>query len=111
MSSYNLCFIDIMGHRQNPHSNQDTQTSIASYHAVLKRWMKIDNHQLRGHRINFLVWRLTTSVFIHYMYNHGRKLNGFVFNKRIEKIVVNDNSKTKTIPLEHIRRHETVLDE
>ena len=59
----------------------------------------------------FLVWRLTTSVFIHYMYNHGRKLNGFVFNKRIEKIVVNDNSKTKTIPLEHIRRHETVLGE
>ena len=50
MSSYNLYFVDmyLMGHCRNPHSNQDTQASIESYHATLKRWMKIDNHQLRG---------------------------------------------------------------
>ena len=53
-----------VGHRQNPHSNQDTQTSIESYHATLKRWRNIDNHLLRGQRMDFLVWRLTTLVFI-----------------------------------------------
>ena len=44
------------------------------------------------------------------MYNHGRKLNGFVLNKRIEKIVDSSITKIKTIPLEHIRRYETILD-
>jgi hypothetical protein len=57
MCSYNLYFVDmyLVGHRRNPHSNQDTQASIESYHAALKRWMKIDNHQLRGRRMDFLV--------------------------------------------------------
>jgi hypothetical protein len=56
MSSYNLYFVDmyLVGHRQNPHSNQDTQISIESYHAALKRWMKINNHQLQGCRMDFL---------------------------------------------------------
>ena len=99
----------LVGHRRNPHSNQDTQASIESYHAALKRWMKIDNHQLRGRRLDFLVWRLTFPVVTHYMYNHGKKLNGFVLNKQVEKIVANDIIKTKTIPLEHIRRHEAPM--
>ena len=88
-----------MGHRRNPHSNQDRQASIESYYAVLKRWMKINNHELRGRRMDFLMWRLTTHVVTHYMYNHGRKLNGFVLNKRVEKIVASRITKTKTIPL------------
>ena len=47
MSSYNLYFINmyIVDYCWNPHSNQDTQASIESYHAVLKHWMQIDNHQ------------------------------------------------------------------
>ena len=57
MCSYNSYFIDMyfVGHRRNPHLNQDTQASIQSYYATLKRWMKIDNHQLRGRRMDFLV--------------------------------------------------------
>lgn len=77
----------LVGHRRNPHSNQDTQASIESYHAALKQWMKIDNHQLQCRRLGFLVWRLTTHVVTHYMYNHGKKLNGVVLNKRVKKIV------------------------
>ena len=59
--------------------------------------------------MNFLVWRLTTSVVTHFMYNHGRKLNGFVLNKRVVKIVASDITKAKTIPFQNIRRHETIL--
>ena len=99
----------LVGHRRNPHSNQDTQASIESYHAALKQWMKIDNHQLQCRRLGFLVWRLTTHVVTHYMYNHGKKLNGVVLNKRVKKIVANAITKTKTIPLDHIRRHETTM--
>ena len=99
----------LVGHRRNSHSNQDTQTNIKSYHAALKRWMKVDNHQLRDRILDFLVWHFTTLVVIHYMYNHGKKFNDFILNKRMENIVANDIIKAKTIPLEHIRRHETPM--
>ena len=83
-----------VGHRRNLHSNQDTQAS-ESYHATLKRWMKIYSHQLRGRRLNFLVWRLTSLVVSHYMYNYRRKLNNFILNKRVEKNVANNIIKVK----------------
>ena len=71
--------------------------------------MKIDNHQLRGRRLDFLVWRLITHVVTYYRYNHGRKLNDFVLNKRVDKIVAYDIIQAKTIPLEHIRYHEAPM--
>ena len=94
----------LVSHRQNLHSNQNTQASIESYHAALKRWMKIDDHLRRGQIMNFLMRHITTSVIIHNMYNHRRKLNGFVLNKRVEKILANDITKTNNILLKHIRR-------
>ena len=96
----------LVGHRRNSRSNQDTQASIESYHVALKRWMKIDNHQLRGQRMDFSVWRLTTPVIIHYMYNHRRKLNVFVFSKWVEKIVTIDIIKIQNNMLEHIRHQK-----
>ena len=112
MTFYDLYCIEmyLMGCRQNLHSNQDNQTNIESYHATLKQWIKIDNHQLHGRRLDFLVWRLTIPVVTHYIYNHGKKLNGFVLNKRVEKIVANDIIKMKTIPLKHIRHHEAFIE-
>ena len=55
MIFYYLYYIEmyLVGHRRNPHSNQDNQTSIKSYRPTLKRQMKIDNHQLRGRIMNF----------------------------------------------------------
>ena len=97
----------LIGHRRNPHSNQDTQASIESYHGALKRWMKIDNHQLRRRRMDFLVWRLTTPVVTHYIYNQERKLHGFVRNKFVKKSVAAGITKAKAIPLEHIHRHRS----
>ena len=44
------------------------------------------------------------------MYNDGRKLNGFVLNKRVENIVAIGITKAMTILLEHIRRHETPIE-
>lgn len=43
------------------------------------------------------------------MYNHGRKLNGFVFNERVEDIMANEITKN-SIMLEYIRRHEVRLE-
>ena len=98
----------LIGHRRNLHSNQDTQASIESYHAALKRWMKIDNHQLRGRRMDSLVWRLTNPVQTHYQYNDGRKVNGFVLNKHFERIVANGIAKANAIPIQHVQRHPSI---
>ena len=52
------------------------------------------------------MWRLTTHVVTHYMYNHGEKLNGFNLNKLLEKIMANGITKVKNIRLKHIRCQE-----
>jgi hypothetical protein len=58
----------MVGVRRVPHSNQDTQVSIESYHGVLKCWLALDTKGLRGRRIDLLVWRLTTTIAHHYMH-------------------------------------------
>jgi len=48
-----LWMVDV---QQMPHSNQDTQANIESYHGVLKCWFALDIKGLRGHMIDYLVW-------------------------------------------------------
>jgi len=36
----------MVGLRQMPHSNQDTQTSIESYHGALNRWFSLETEGL-----------------------------------------------------------------
>jgi hypothetical protein len=67
--------------------------------------MKVDNHQFKGRRIVFLVWRLTTLIFIHYMNVEDRKLNGFVKNNFVEKIVAFGILKVKFTLFHHIHHH------
>ena len=64
--------------------------------------MKIDNDQLRGRKINFLVSSLITFVITITKKN-------FIFNKRTEKIIINDNSKANTNLLKYIRNHAILL--
>jgi len=58
----------MVGIQKVPHSNQDTQASIESYHGVLKRWFVLDRKSFKGHKIDWLVWRLTTTIARHYMH-------------------------------------------
>jgi hypothetical protein len=39
------------GVRKMPHSNQDTQMSIESYHGVFKHWFALDTKALKGVRL------------------------------------------------------------
>jgi hypothetical protein len=56
------------GCSKSAHSNQDTYVNIESYHGALKRWFVFDTKGLREHRIDWLVWRLTTTIACHYMH-------------------------------------------
>jgi hypothetical protein len=42
----------MVGVRKVPHSNQDTEANIESYHGVLKHWFALDTKKLKGHRID-----------------------------------------------------------
>jgi hypothetical protein len=77
----------MVGVRIVPHSNQDTQASIESYHGALKRWLVLDTKGLRGCRIDWLVWRLTTTIARHYMQTLEMKKKGFIKNKVMEAII------------------------
>jgi hypothetical protein len=46
----------MVGVQRVPHSNQNTQVNIESYHGALKHWFALDTKDLRGHRIDWLVW-------------------------------------------------------
>jgi surface antigen len=67
----------MVGVRRVPHSNQDTQASIESYHGALKRWLVLDTKGLRGRRLDWLVWRLTTTIARHYMHTLEMEKKGF----------------------------------
>ncbi len=92
----------IVGVRKVPHFNEDTQTSIESYHGALKRWLALDTKGLRGRRIDWLVWRLTTTFARHYMHTLEMKKKGFTKNKVMEAIVTRSVEKAAFIPLTHV---------
>jgi hypothetical protein len=67
----------MVGVRRVPLSNQDTQTNIESYHGALKHWLALDTKGLRAHRIDWLVWRLTTTIACHLHAHIGNEEKGF----------------------------------
>jgi hypothetical protein len=71
-----------------PHSNQDTQASIKSYHGALKCWFFFKIKGLRGCDIDLLVWKLTRTMARHYMHQAKMKRQGFIKNKVMAQLVV-----------------------
>ncbi len=92
----------MVGVRQVPHSNQDTHANIKSYHGALKCWFAFDTKGFRGHRIDWLVWRLITTIAHHYIHTLEMKKKGFITNKVVEAIVTQSVENATLIPLIHV---------
>ncbi len=88
----------MVGLQRVPHSNQDTQTSIEFYHGALKCWFSLETKGFRGQQIDWLLWRLTTTVARHYMHTVEMKKRGFIRNKVTECIVKTSVDKATLIP-------------
>jgi len=99
-------FIELwmVGVRKVPHYNQDTQVNIESYHGALKCWFALDTKALRGRRIAWLVWQLTTTIACHYVHTLEMEKKGFIKNKVMEAIITRSVEKTAFIPLTHVYR-------
>jgi hypothetical protein len=86
-----------------PHSNQDTQVSIESYHGALKHWFSLKTKGLKRHQIDWLVWKLTTITTWHYLHTSQMKKRGFIKNKVVKHIVkTNVEKATILIPFMHV---------
>jgi hypothetical protein len=90
------------------HSNQNTQAIIESYHGVLKHWFALDTKNLRGRRIDWLVWRLITTIACHCMHTLEMKKKGFIKNKVMEAIITWNVENAAIIPLTHV--YQTTLE-
>jgi hypothetical protein len=87
----------MVGLRQVPHSNQDTQALIESYHGALKHWFSLETKGFRGQQIDWLVWRFTTTIARHYMHTAKMKKRKFIRNKVVERIVKTSVEKATLI--------------
>jgi hypothetical protein len=87
----------MVGFQQVPHSNQDTQTSIQSYHGALKCWFFLEIEGLRSRWIDWLMWRLTKTITKHYMHITKMKKRMFIRNKVVERIVKTSVEKATLI--------------
>ncbi len=88
----------MIGFQHMPHSNQDTQMNIEFYHGTLKCWFSLETKGFRGCQIDWLVWRLTTTIAWHYMHTSEMKKRGFIKNKVVECIVKTSVNKATLIP-------------
>jgi hypothetical protein len=61
-----------------PHSNQNTQASIESYHGTLRCWVSFEIKGFKGCQINCLVWKLITIIAWHYMHTSEMKKTWFI---------------------------------
>jgi len=88
----------MVGFRRVPRLNQDTQASIEFYHGALKRWFSLETKGLRGCHIDWLVWRLTTTMAQHYMHQAKMMRQGFITNKVMAQLVIVSVDKVNHIP-------------
>jgi hypothetical protein len=72
----------LTGMRNIPHADQDTTTTIESYHGNIKAVLRQFRGKLVGRRVDWLIHQLTGVVINRYNYMQFRKENGFVTNKK-----------------------------
>ncbi len=58
--------------------------SIESHYGAFKHWFLFETKGFRGHQIDWLVWRLITTIAQHYVHTFEMKKKGFMENKVVD---------------------------
>jgi hypothetical protein len=77
----------MVGVRQLPHANQDTQANIEAYHGIVKWWLKHDTTGTKVRKVDWMVWRLTNPMSTHYFHVQEAKREGIIQNHNAKKIM------------------------
>ena len=56
-------------YRKFPHSNQDTNNAIESYHGFIKRRYIYEENNAHNRRVDWLIYVLLMKVELHYIHN------------------------------------------
>ncbi len=79
----------MVGFCQVPHSNQDTQANIESYHGALKHWFSCDIKGFKGRGGSLRLWHNTTCT--------EQRWKNVMKNKVVQWLVATNVYKTKLI--------------
>ena len=72
-------------YRKFPHSNQDTNNAIESYHGYIKQKYLSEKNNACHRRVDWLVYVLLTMVKLYYIHMQGLKEARFVRRRKSEK--------------------------
>jgi hypothetical protein len=85
-------------YRKFPHSNQDTNNAIESYHKYLKyRYLYEENNACHT-RVDYLIYVLLTRVELYYIHNQRLKEAGIVRPTKCEKQETLSKDRVTQIP-------------
>ena len=87
-----------VGARRIPHTGQNTNAAIESYHSNLKNILNSTKERFVGRCMDWLIYHLTGDVLTHYWYGVQCKAFGFVRNKQHEGIVCSAIIRASIIP-------------
>jgi hypothetical protein len=82
-----------------PHTNQDINNCIESYHGTRKKWLNEFTRGASGRRLICLMWRLKQFIVSHYMYIEEEKFKGFIQNKELKQLWVRVLKKPVKYPM------------
>ena len=87
-------------YRNFPHSNQDTNNAIESYHGYIKQRYLCEKNNACHRRVDWLVDVLLTMVELYYIHMQGLKEAGFVQSTKYEKQLNASKCRENQIPNE-----------
>ena len=87
------------------HAKQETNGAIESYHSHLKKVFLRSIRSASHRRVDWLVHKLITVVYIFYWWHECRKENGFHGNFRVEKIEAQPCLREQPIPDDNVTLH------
>ena len=87
-------------YRKFPHSNQDTNNTIESYHGFIKRRYIYEENNAHNRRVDWLIYVLLTKVELHYIYNQRLKEVEVTRPKKSKKQLILSRYRVTQIPNE-----------
>ena len=87
-------------YRKFPHSNQDTNNAIESYHGYIKQKYLEEKNNACHRRVDWLIYILLTKVVLYYIHMQRLKEVGFIRPRKIEEQLNASKCRANQIPNE-----------
>ena len=92
----------IIGNKNIPHSNQDTNADVESYHHNVKTILSTTRQKFTSRCIDWLIYYLVEDVLTHYWYGIQCKIYRFIKNHKVKRIVASAILRIRNILDEYV---------